>query len=109
MESPVCVFPLGLVLPQVKSWDPDFQREEERPEKEGDKSKARHCPQTLRAPRAETTFADVTPTPLLYTSRFRLGGQPWTTRQKSQVPTMGPDLSEACTLFYEGQKINPLA
>lgn len=35
VERSVCIFSLGLVLLQGRNQDPNFQREEARPEKEG--------------------------------------------------------------------------
>lgn len=51
MEPTVCIFPLGLVLQQGRSQDRNFQREEARPEKDSDKSKARDCPPDSECPK----------------------------------------------------------
>lgn len=91
-----------------------FQRVDARPEweggvraKPGGRQHLGH-PQTLSALRAETVFADrklkpaEPPSPLLYTGR----GQAWRTALGTWgevlVPTMEPDLSGGCKLFYRG-------
>lgn len=113
-EPIVCVSSLGLELLQGRSQDPRFPEggRKARVGRRG-KGKARWTqhlghPQTLSVLRAETVFADrklkpaEPPSPLLYTGR----GQAWRTALDTWgevlVPTMEPDLSGGCKLFYRG-------
>lgn len=56
----MCIFSLGLVLLRSRNQDPNFQREEARPEMESDlRAKPETVPQTLSSPKAETIFINV--------------------------------------------------